>query len=182
MYRFSILAGLVLLSMTSAMAQKIQGVHPDSSPIQIGVGFTFVSFNEAPNAITNSAGFNASAVYYQDPIGVEAEVSDAFGSHGGKSGQLLFTGGGARLRWPTGRTIQPWVHGLVGYSHLSPQPSFGNDSAFGFKAGGGLDFNPHRSRLSYRVSVDMFGSHFFRTYQFSPEVSAGVVLSLSRPQ
>jgi hypothetical protein len=182
MGRFSIVAALVLLSTTSVMAQKIQGVHPDSSPLQIGVGFTFVSFNEAPSTVTNGAGFNASAVYYHDPIGVEAQVSDAFGSHGGKSGQLLFTGGGVRLRWPTGRTMQPWVHGLVGYSHLTPQPSFGRDSAFGFKVGGGLDFNPHRSRLSYRVSADLFGSHFFSTYQFSPEVSAGIVLALGKAE
>src|ERR1700685_2560828 len=100
MGRFSIVAVLMLLSTASAMAQKVQGVHPDSSPIQIGVGFTFVSFDESPSTVINGAGFNASAVYYSDDLpnlGLEAGVSDTFGSHNGKSGQLVFTGGGARL-------------------------------------------------------------------------------------
>lgn len=180
MGRFSILAALVLLSAMSVMAQGIQGVHPDSTPLQVGVGFTFVSFHEAPSITANNAGFNASLVYYRDWLGVEAQLSDAFGSQSGKTSQILFTGGGVRLRWPNARSIQPWVHAVVGYSHLSPQVSFGGDSAVGYKVGGGLDFHPHHSRIGYRVSADMFGSNFFKTYQLSPEISVGIVLALGR--
>jgi hypothetical protein len=181
MGRLSILAALVLLSAASVMAQGVQGVHPDSAtPLQVGVGFTFVSFNEAPSTTANNAGFNASVVYYHDWLGVEAQLSDAFGSQSGKTSQLLFTGGGVRLRWPNARSFQPWIHAVAGYSHLSPKVSLGNDYAAGYKVGGGIDFNPHHSRIGYRVSADMFGSNFFRTYQLSPEVSVGIVLALGR--
>jgi len=181
--RLAGLAGLALLCTTSLMAQGGEGVHPDiSSPVQIGVGYTFVSFFEVPkpSTVVNSSGFTASAVYYRDWVGAEAEVTDVFGSTNGKNSQLLFTGGGIRLRWPTSRSIEPWVHGLVGYSRLSPQPSYGSDSAFGYKAGAGVDFNPHHSRMAFRASVDLMGDHFFQTYQLSPEASVGIVFLVGR--
>jgi opacity protein-like surface antigen len=184
MMKFGIIGGVALLCVLSfasgVRAQASQGVHPDASPLQLGVGFTFVSFYEVPSTTVNNAGLNASLVYYHDYLGAEAQVSDAFGSQGGKTSQLLFTGGGIRLRWPGRGTLEPWVHGLAGYSHLSPKLSFGSDNAVGYKVGAGLDFNPHHSRIGYRVSADMFGSSFFKTYQLSPEVSAGIVLSLGK--
>jgi hypothetical protein len=177
------LTGLLLLCASGAMAQGVQGVHPDvSTPLQIGIGYTYVRFNEVPtpSTVINSNGFTASAVYYRDWVGAEAEVTDAFGTISGKNSQLLFTGGGIRLRWPSGRTLQPWIHGVLGYSHLSPQPTYGLNYALGYKAGGGVDYNPHHSRLAFRASVDLMGNHFFKTYQLSPEVSAGVVFLFKR--
>ncbi len=183
MGKFGLTAALVLLGAASAMAQGIQGVHPDSTPFQVGVGFTFVSFNETPNLTQNNAGLNGSVVYYKDYLGAEGQLSDVFGSQNGKMSQLLFGGGGIRLRWPhSAGMFQPWVHGLVGFSYLSPKVNFGGDTAVGYKAGGGLDFNPHHSRLGYRVSADMYGSNFFHTYQLSPEISVGVVLSIGKQE
>lgn len=186
MARFRIFSGLalVLLCATNAMSQGVHGVHPDiSSPFEVGVSYTFVSFYELPkpSTIVNSNGFTGSAVYFHDWVGVEGAVSDVFGSTNGKNSQLLFTGGGIRLRWPSSRRLQPWVHGLVGYSRLSPQPVFGGDSAVGYKAGVGVDFNPGQRRLGFRASVDLNGSHFFQTYQLSPEASVGVVLRFGNP-
>jgi hypothetical protein len=178
MRKVGILAAALLLSTTALMAQGIQGVHPDSTPLQVGVGFTFVSFNELPSTTQNNAGLNASAVYYHDYLGAEAQVSDVFGSQNGQTSQILFAGGGVRLRWSHSSSIQPWIHGVAGYTHLSPKLSLGGASAPGYKVGGGLDFNPHHSRIGYRVSADMFGSNFFKTYQLSPEISVGIVLSL----
>jgi hypothetical protein len=180
MNKFGILAALVLLSIPGAMAQGIQGVHPDAAPLQVGVGFTFVSFNETPSLTQNNAGLNGSAVYYRDYLGVEAQVSDVFGSQKGQTSQIVFAGGGIRLRWSHSSSIQPWVHAVAGYTHLSPKSSLGSDSAVGYKVGGGLDYNPHHSRIGYRVSADMFGANFFKTYQLSPEISVGIVFALGK--
>jgi hypothetical protein len=178
------LAGVVVFCGASLMAQEVRGVHPDiSSPLQIGISYTFVRFYEIPNpeTVVNSHGFTASAVYYRDWVGAEADVSDVFGSTNGKNSQLLFTGGGVRLRWPSSQTVQPWIHGLVGYSHLSPEVPYGSSSALGYKAGAGVDFNSHRRRIALRASVDLNGNHFFQTYQLSPEASVGIVFLIGRP-
>jgi len=184
MGRFGIAAVAVLLGVLACanglMAQGVRGINSDASPWQVGLGFTFVSFNEVPSTTENNAGVNGSVVYYQDYLGAEAQVSDVFGSQNGKNSELLFTGVGVRLRWQNPRSIRPWVHAVAGYSHFSPNVSFGSSSAFGYKVGGGLDFNPHHSRIGYRVSADMFGSNYFKTYQLSPGISVGIVFSLGR--
>lgn len=178
MKKYVLIAGLVLLFAASGMAQTAGGVHPDVSPLQIGVDYTFVRLYEVPNTTLNSNGFNATAVYYKDWYGAEGDFTGAYGSQAGQSTQLYFGGGGLRLRLPNTYSFEPWVHGVLGYTHLSPQPSFGADQAFGYKVGGGVDINPHRSRIGYRVSANLFGTHFFHTYQLSPEVSVGIYLTL----
>jgi hypothetical protein len=180
MGRFGFFAAAALMCASGLMAQGVQGVRPDATPLQVGVGFTFVSFNETPSTTLNNAGVNGSVVYYRDYLGVEAQVSDAFGSQNGKTSQVLFTGGGVRLRWQRPRSFEPWFHAVAGYTHATPKLSFGSDSAVGYKVGGGIDFNPRHSRIGYRISADMFGTNFFHTYQLSPEVSAGIVLSLGK--
>ena len=62
MHKFGILGALILLSTAGVMAQGIQGVHPDVTPLQVGVGFSFVSFSESPSTRQNNAGLNDSAV------------------------------------------------------------------------------------------------------------------------
>jgi opacity protein-like surface antigen len=189
MSRFRImigLAGLFLLGTASAKAQAIQGVQADvSNPLQIGVDYSFASFDEAsrPRTILNSSGVTGSVVYYGAGgfLGVEGQVSDVFGSSNGRRSQLVFGGGGARFRWPN-RSLQPWAHVVLGGAYLTPQPPFGNNSAFGYKLGGGVDYNPHHSHMAFRLSVDMLGSAFFKTYQVSPEVSVGVVFMLHGPR
>src|SRR5271154_6200304 len=107
MGKFSFIAALFLLAAASVMAQGIEGVHPGLPPtqIQVGVGVTFASFNEVPGTTQNNFGFNASLVDYHDWLGAEAQVSDAFGSQSGQMSQLLFAGGGVRLRDPNFRTM-----------------------------------------------------------------------------
>jgi hypothetical protein len=168
----------VLLCATGAMAQGVQGVHPDTGNLQVGVGFSFVSFNLVPSTTANNAGAIGSLVYYHNYLGAEAQVSDDFGTQNGKNSQLLFTGGGVRLRWQHSSSLEPWFHAVAGYTHYTPKVTYGGDSAVGYKVGGGVDFHPHRSRLAYRVSGDLFGTNFFNTYQLSPEVSVGIIFSL----
>jgi hypothetical protein len=176
MGKLGILAGVLLLSATSAMAQTVRALDTATLPFQVGVGVTFLNFHEGPGTNPNGVGFTASVVDYRDWLGAEAQFSDVFGSQSGKSSLPLFAGAGIRFRWQTARTFEPWGHFVIGYSHLYPSPSpFGNNSAVAFKTGGGLDFNPHRSRISYRVSADLYRSGFFKTYQMSPEFSAGIV-------
>src|ERR1700730_18031339 len=98
MGKFDTMVALILLSTASTMAQGIPGVRQEATPMQVGVGFIFVSFNETPRTTVNNAGLNASVVYYRDYLGAEAQISDVFGSQSGKTSQLLFAGGGIRLR------------------------------------------------------------------------------------
>jgi|ERR1700691_1850961 hypothetical protein len=176
MGRFGIMAGLALLLSTSLMAQNQQGVRPeDTHPLEIGVGYSFISFQEAPSLTSNNSGVNATAIYYHEQVGVEADFTDTYGS---QSSQLLFAGGGVHYRLPHFRSFHPWIHGDAGYVYLSPKVSYGANNAFGYKAGGGLDINPRHTRIGYRVSADLIGTHFFSTYQLSPEVTVGIVFKL----
>src|SRR5580704_5819444 len=178
MGKLGILAALLLLSAASVMAQGVRTADTETLPYQIGVGVTFVNFHEAPGTNPNGVGFTASAVDYHDWLGAEAQFSDVFGSNGGKASLPLFAGAGARFRWQTSRAFQPWGHIVLGFSHLSPNSPFGSNNSVAFKVGGGLDFNPHRSRIGYRVSADLFRTAFFKSYQLSPEISVGIVLHL----
>lgn len=176
MRRFAIIIGLFLACAASAMAQGVEGVHPDlGQPWQVGIDYTYVRLNEVPGVVANTNGITGSLVRYTgDWIGADVELSDAF-----VDTQFFFSGVGGRVRLPFGRSFQPWAHALIGYSRLSPS-TYGNNSGFGYKAGGGIDLNPFHSRVTYRASVDMLGTEFFSTHQVSPEISFGVVLTLGR--
>lgn len=179
MGKFGSMIGLALLCATGAMAQGIQGVHPASSPLQVAAEYTFIDFNETPHATHALNGGEGSVSYYRDWIGVEGDVSDAFASVGGKTGQVLFGGGGLRVRWQRPSSFEPWAHVLAGAAHISPK-TFSDSTEFGFKAGGGIDLHPQHGPVSIRVSADLIGTQFFGTYQMSPEISAGVVFAIGR--
>jgi hypothetical protein len=176
MRQLAFLIGLSLLGACDATAQGLQGVHPETRQWEVGVGYALVRFYEVPQTTTNNNGFTFSGVYYgRKWLGADIEFTDTFGTQAGESSQLLFTGGGPRFRSPTYKTLQLWVHGLVGYSRLTPRTPYGGESALGYEAGGGIDLVPHHSRVAYRLAADMIGTRFFGTYQYSPKVSAGVV-------
>jgi hypothetical protein len=129
-----------------------------------------------PNTITNNNGFTLSGAYYlRKWVAADFELTDGIGTQAGQRSQILFTGGGARLRWPTSSPLEFWVHALVGDSYLTPKTAYGSQSALGYEGGAGVDLRHHRSRIVYRLSADIVGTRFFGTYQYSPKVSAGVV-------
>jgi|SRR5579862_2674998 len=171
---------LVALCSLSAKAQYSPAVRPNPNPLQIAVSYTFDHFYEVPHpsTILNNSGATGSLVYYNDFIGTEAAVTDTFGSNNGKTTNLLFAGGGFRLRYPVGHSFEPWAHALLGYTHLSPQTTFGSESAFGYKLGGGFDYIPQHGRIGWRAQIDMLGTKFYHASQFSPEASVGVVFYL----
>lgn len=159
-------------------AQQGQGVFAVFPEYQWDVyaGYTYLRFYAVPNVTVNTNGLNFSVAYYlRDWIAADGEFVSTFGSQSGDSAKLVLGMGGARFRWSGPHGLELWAHGLVGGSHFLPQTAYGNQQALGFEAGGGVDLiHPHR-RLGYRLQVDMVGTRYFGTYQYSPEVSAGVV-------
>jgi hypothetical protein len=157
--------------------QVVQGVY-QTYKWQAYVGYTFFRFYESshPTVRENQNGVNWSIVYYlKDWVGLDGEMSATYGTQNGQDSWFLFGGGGPRFRWSGPRGLEVWGHGLVGYTHFTPQTPFGKQQAFAYEVGGGVDIGGHYKRWAIRLSGDMIGSHYFSTYQFSPKVGAGFV-------
>src|SRR4029077_12956105 len=155
--------------------QYVQNVHVTYN-WQAYFGYTFFRFYEVPGTQRDTNGFNYSMVYYfKDWVGVDGEFAVIKTSEDAFEWWVLFGGRGPRFRWSGPRGLELWGHVLFGYSHLTPQTSFGSQDAFAYEAGGGADINILRTRWALRIGADMVGSHYFRTYQYSPKAFAGVV-------
>jgi hypothetical protein len=153
-----------------------KGAFPQRG-LELGFGYSFFHFNSGHNLSPNLNGFNLSLAYYfKNMLGGEVEMTGALGSQFGESARFAFVGAGPRVRLTGPAKLEVWVHGLVGYAHYVPQTALGNEGAFGFELGGGVDYRT-RYWLSYRVAADMIGSTLFSSTQFSPKVSAGIVIN-----
>jgi hypothetical protein len=108
-------------------------------------------------------------------VAADGEFMATFGSQFNQRSRFLFAGGGPRFRWAGERHVEFWGHALVGGSHYTPQTAFGSQSAFAYEAGLGVDALAHHQRLAYRLEVDMLGTRYFGTYQYSPKASVGIV-------
>lgn len=159
-----------------ALPQGVHGVYQNYS-FQIYGGYTFMRFYEVPSLTQNQNGFNVGGVYYYKSgfVGADGELLATFGTAFGYHSRLAFAGGGPRFRWSGPRGLELWGHALVGGAHLTPRTAYGTQSAFGFVAGGGIDVNAHHRRIAYRAEADLLATHFFNTYQYSPQVSVGIV-------
>lgn len=159
-----------------ALPQGVHGVYQNYS-FQIYGGYTFMRFYEVPGLTQNQSGFNVGAVYYYKSgfVGADGELLATFGTAFGYHSRLAFAGGGPRFRWSGPRGLELWGHALVGGAHLTPRTAYGTQSAFGFIAGGGIDVNAHHRRIAYRAEADLLATRFFNTYQYSPQVSVGIV-------
>lgn len=158
-----------------AAPQNVVGVF-EENPWQISGGYTFFRFYEVPSITLSMNGFYLSGAYYfKNWFAAEGDLMATFASQSGFGAHYVFASGGPRFRWSGPRGLELWGHALVGHSHFVPQTPFGDQGAFTYEAGGGLDINIHQRRLAYRAEADMVGSHFFHTYQYSPRVSIGVV-------
>ncbi|HTX16098.1 MAG TPA: hypothetical protein VMD77_12445 [Candidatus Baltobacteraceae bacterium] len=145
---------------------------------QLYVGYTFFRFYAYPKLTNNMNGLNISAVYYPGGrwIGVDGEVVGTFGSIPTCTTKFVMAAGGARVRWLTTHSIEAWAHGLVGYSNFLPQTALGTHSAFAFETGAGVDLNVRQQRWALRLAGDLVGTRFYSTGQYSPKVSAGIVI------
>ena len=158
--------------------QKVAGVFP-SYRWQVYVGYAYSRFYAYPGATPNENGFDLAAAYYFGPgwLGAEGELTPVFGSLAGKSSSLVFGGGGPKVRWSGPRGVDVWAHAIAGGAHFTPHTPYGGESSFGYELGAGIDIRSRYRRLAYRVEGDMVGTHFFGTFQYSPKISAGVVLN-----
>jgi hypothetical protein len=144
---------------------------------QATAGYTFFRFYIIPHVQSNMNGINLGMVFYPKGhwVGADGEFIGAWGSVGGFSTRYVQAMGGPRFRWSAPRGLEIWGHGLVGGSHFLPQTALGNQGAFAYEVGGGVDLNIHQRRIAYRASANMVGTRYFNTYQYSPNVSIGVV-------
>ena len=145
--------------------------------LQAYVGYTFFRFYADPKFTTNTNGLNLGLDYYPGGgwIGLDGEFIGTFGSAPGCTTKFVMVAGGPRFRWLGPRGIEVWAHGLAGYSNFLPQTALGNQSAFAFEAGAGVDLNIRQKRWALRFAGDAIGTHYFSTFQMSPKFSAGVV-------
>jgi hypothetical protein len=190
---------IALTPFSSAPANTPPGVLPSSTPLSLSLlpappappqdvtsvfetyawqiygGYTFQRFFELPGITENMNGFNFSAVYYwKDWLGADGEFAAVHGNQNNVSSWFLFGGGGPRFRWSAKKGIEIWAHGLVGYSHFTPQTPAGVQHAFAYELGGGVDL-PFKERWAIRLEGDAMCSRYFNTHQYSPKASAGLV-------
>jgi hypothetical protein len=163
-------------SPSSDQQPTVYGVFQNYN-FQVSGGYTFLRFYVVPKVTLNMNGLNLGMVYYPGGrwIGADGEFDGAWGSVIGQSAKYVMGLGGGRFRWSAPRGLEVWGHGLVGGSHFLPQTSFGQQQAFTYLVGGGVDINVHERRFAYRVSADLVGTRYFGTYQYSPKVSVSFV-------
>jgi hypothetical protein len=155
--------------------QYVQGVFVNYY-WQAYVGYTYTHFSARAGISRNQNGFNVSIVrYFNSWFGIEGEMFATHDSPNNQSSWFLFGGGGPRFRWQARRGIEVFAHGLVGYSHLTPQTAFGSQDALGYEVGGGADFPTPLRRVGLRVGADMIGTRYYHDNQFNPKAYGGVV-------
>src|SRR5277367_3554932 len=172
-----------------APSAALPGAIPDPSPDprllygerddyrwQLGLGASFERFTSS--IFTASAvGFNTSISYYLNNwFGVEGNALTAFAPtiFENEHVKLFNLTGGPRVAWRQ-RRWEPWLHGLVGFSHEQPQTSEGSRNAFAAQVGGGADYriNP---RLSLRLQGDWLHTSFFNQSQNNFVLVGGIVV------
>jgi len=172
------------MAATGASSSNSKDQQPSVSSVfqtynwQATAGYTFFRFYVVPHVTDNMNGINLGLQYYPGGkwYAADGEFVGAWGTNYGIGGTKYVQGmGGGRVRWSAPRGLEVWGHVLVGGSHFLPQTSLGSSGAFAYEAGGGVDLNIHQRRFAYRVSANMVGTRYFGTYQYSPNVSIGVV-------
>ena len=161
---------------TPADPQYVQGVFVNYA-WQAYVGYTYFHFDAAHGISRSQNGFNFGIAYFfNNWFGVEGEMMATHDSpNNNQSSWFIFGGGGPRFRWLGPKGIEIFAHGLVGYSHLTPQTAFGSQQALAYMVGGGADFDTPFRRLALRVGADLVGSRYYHDNQFNPRAYAGVV-------
>jgi hypothetical protein len=163
-------------SLAAEPPQNVQSVY-ENYAWQAYIGYEYLRLYQVPSITKNTNGFTYSMVYYiKSWFALDGELDATHLNELGTDGWFLMGGGGPRFRWSAPRGLELWAHALGGYSHLTPQTAFGDEHAPAFEAGGGVDINAHHRRLAYRIEADMVGTHYYNTYQYSPKVTAGIVI------
>ncbi len=166
--------------------------QPDRGRVQFGVGYQYQSYNVFGRTFHDN-GYNIDAVVGVGDwitgatarLTVAAEVTTAFGFGGETSGEtdlerkvVICRCLDRTSRSESESRFEPWIHVLPGWQHFrfSQAGSFGSNSAFGFMAGGGLDFKISR-RVYWRVQGDYLGTNFTHGIDTNYSVGTGFVIN-----
>jgi hypothetical protein len=121
---------------------------------QLGIGFAWERFRSSIfNA--SAAGINTSLSYFTNEwFAVEGSVSSVFAPtiFQNEHVKILNYGAGPRITWRQHRW-EPFLHAIVGGTHVFPQTAAGSKNAFMISPGGGVDWR-WLPRLSLRFEAD----------------------------
>jgi opacity protein-like surface antigen len=202
MSKFVILCGAILCLSMSAAAQDSTVAFdasstaaepaapasfspPDRDAWQVGAGFQYQHFGVFGLSFHN-LGFNSEVTrYFNNWVGIEGAAEMGWGHTNTTPtvprslvAKSLFVGGGPHIVVSNNSRVEPWGHVLVGLEHFrftqSGSPSLGSNSAFGFQAGGGIDFKIG-GHVNWRVQADYVGSRFQSTIQSNYSFGSGLV-------
>jgi len=158
------------------------------------VGYSYTRTDLVPGRATGLNGWNGSVEGKVLPlIGLVADFSGHYGSQSLPQAcplqivpcivsqasvdvseyNFLF---GPRLSFRVGK-FRPFVHGLIGASHLreSASPVANSDTSFADALGGGLDYHLI-PLISWRFQADALQTHFFSGSQSNIRFSTGIVV------
>jgi opacity protein-like surface antigen len=180
---------MFILSIPSAIAQSNPLIfEPDHGRFQIGAGYQAQHYNVLGETF-HTHGFNTDVSMHifdwitgaSMRVAVAGEATAAFGfghlnTNPNQSVKSLFVGGGPHVSIQSESFVEPWVHVLPGWQHYRFAQSnlVGSNSAFGFMAGGGLDFKV-APRVYLRMQGDYIGTHFQSDEQSNFSVGAGLM-------
>jgi len=142
---------------------------------QLYIGVEFYRF--LSNIYTASlVGTNTTVDYYTSSwFAVEGSLVTGFAPPVVGNEHVKYFGGGGGIRIGGRRNqFEPWVHALVGGSHLQPQTAGNSRSALSAQAGIGLDYRLN-SRLSARAELDWVYTTFFNQTQNNFQGTTGLV-------
>jgi opacity protein-like surface antigen len=156
-------------------------------PWQLGIGYQYQHYNVLGQTF-HDHGFNTDITrYLNDWFGVEGAVAMGWGNLGTSPipiapcncAKSLFVGGGPHVAVYNHRRFEPWAHALVGWQHFRFTQTaglLGSNSAFGFMAGGGVDYKLGAG-VYWRIQGDYIGTHFQSTMQTNYSFGSGLVLN-----
>jgi opacity protein-like surface antigen len=187
MGRFLVVLGAVLVFSTAAAGQGPvgTGTSSDLTQWQFAVGYQYNRDNLTGSPF-NTHGINFSlARFFGSWFGLEGQVGVGFGKTGlstfppDLTAKSVFAGVGPRLAYRGHGHVEPWVHGEVGVQHISFSQTaglLGDNTAFGWVAGGGVDIpvNPH---MAIRLEADSQGTRFFSVNQRNFQAIGGLVFN-----
>ena len=171
---------------TAAEPAAPQSMSPSERDAwQVGAGFQYQHFGVFGLSFHN-LGFNSQVTrYFKNWVGVEGAAEVGWGHTNttpavprSLAANSFFIGGGPHIVVSTHSRVEPWGHVLLGLEHLrftqTANAALGSNNAFGFQAGGGLDFKLG-GHANWRVQAEYVGSRFQSTIQSNYSFGSGLV-------
>lgn len=182
---------LLLSSSFWTLSAHAQLQLPDVPAYQLGIGYQYQSHSAFGRKFYDNGVDETLAMHVADPltsadwlISGALEASLTTGFDGTTTGfpaldaKSVFLGAGPHFALENHSRVVPWVHLLAGVEHFrfTQTSTIGSNSAFGFRAGGGMDFKlvPH---IVWRFQADYLATTFSSSLQSNYSVGSGFVLN-----